>query len=90
MISILVYCILTYYSYKFMVFLFQMNKDHSYESIKPLEKIAPEVCICVVPPDLKLKNIKPIISKMKDAPFIDLLIKNKTYKKHLSVCVNYK
>jgi hypothetical protein len=27
---------------------------------------------------------------MKDAPFIDLLIRNKTYKKHLSVCVNYK
>ena len=88
MISILVYCLLTYYSYKFMMFLFQFSKDHSYESIKPLEKIAPEVCI--VPPDLKLKNIKPIRSKMKDAPFIDLLIKNKTYKKHLSVCVNYK
>jgi hypothetical protein len=71
-----------------MMFLFEFSKDHSYESIKPLEKIAPEVCI--LPPDLKLKNIKPIISKMKDAPFIDLLIRNKTYKKHLSVCVNYK
>jgi hypothetical protein len=71
-----------------MMFLFQFSKDHSYESIKPLEKIAPEVYI--VPPDLKLKDIKPIKNNRKDTSFINLLIKNNTYKKHLSVSVNYR
>lgn len=92
MISLLVNLILTYFTLRFFLWLYDFSKDEPNQQTLLIndfkEKIEPKPLN--LPPDTKITLLKKDITRIRDTKFKNLLVKeNKTKKRHLSVSVSY-
>ncbi len=89
-LSIALYIYLTYLSFKFIIWLFNLSKtEDKIELIQ--QNINKESIVLTNIPDIKLSQLnKNKINKIKnDYKFIDLLIKEKRKHNHITVSVSY-
>jgi hypothetical protein len=92
MISLVVNLALTYFAFKFVLWLYGFFKDKDSSQLliinKSDEKIDPKPLD--LPPDPKINLSLDNINKIKDTNFKNLLVKHKPKRKnHLVVSVNY-
>lgn len=90
LVSIIVYIYLSYLSFKFILWIFNLSKIKE-DKIELIEDIQNKPIKLTNAPDIKLSDINKKIIKIKDDyKFTDLLVKEKKQKhKHISVSVSY-
>jgi hypothetical protein len=92
MISLVTNLVLTYFTLKFFLWLYDFSKDEPKQETSLIndfkEKIEPKPLN--LPPDTKITLLRKNINRIKDTNFKNLLAKQKKIKKHhLSISVNY-